>query len=92
MEGHDAQGTGPAKGDQGPGVAEAIAALTYIERRVLLAMSEGLSRREIASQLRISPRTVGMALTVGKEKLAVRSITAAVVAVRMHEMRLNRRS
>jgi len=75
---------------QDSGVAETIGTLTYIERRVLLALSEGLSRREIASHLRVSPRTVGLALTVGKEKLGARSITAAAVIVRIHELLLRR--
>jgi DNA-binding CsgD family transcriptional regulator len=61
-----------------------IATLSYVERHVLLAFSQGLSRRQIALAMRISPRTVGQALTTAKEKLFARSLTEAAVLLRLH--------
>jgi DNA-binding NarL/FixJ family response regulator len=63
-----------------------VTVLSYVEHRALIAFSRGLSRNQIARTLRISPRTVGRALTVAKEKLFARSLTEAAVLLRLSDV------
>ncbi len=55
-----------------------LGTMTAREREVLSLMSEGLSNKEIALRLRISPKTVEKVLTGIYRKLGVSSRTAAV--------------
>jgi DNA-binding NarL/FixJ family response regulator len=58
----------------------AISALSPREHAVLVKLAEGLSDKEIASQLGISPETVNVHLKHIYHKLHVRSRTEAVIA------------
>jgi DNA-binding NarL/FixJ family response regulator len=64
-----------------------VTVLSYVERNVLLGLSRGLSRGQLANDLRLSPRTVGQALTSAKEKLFARSLIEAAVLLRLHDGR-----
>jgi DNA-binding NarL/FixJ family response regulator len=54
-------------------------ALTGDERRVLLLAARGLTNREIAEQLQVSPRTIQQRLTHAFERLGVGSRTEAAI-------------
>jgi DNA-binding CsgD family transcriptional regulator len=62
-----------------------VTVLSYVERNVLMGLSRGLSRGQLADTLRLSPRTVGQALTSAKEKLYARSLIEAAVLLRLHD-------
>jgi DNA-binding NarL/FixJ family response regulator len=76
-------GGGP---DGAPGSASdapvpvAAAGLTVREGEVLRLLCEGLTDREIAAELHLSPRTVGVHVTHLLAKLGVGTRTAAVAA------------
>lgn len=59
-------------------VRDEVGALTPRERDVLRLLADGLSDRQIADELSISPRTVGYHVTNLLSKLEVESRTAAV--------------
>ena len=69
-----------------------VTVLSYVERNVLMGLSRGLSRGQLANTLRLSPRTVGQALTSAKEKLFARSLIEAAVLLRLHDGREQRES
>jgi DNA-binding NarL/FixJ family response regulator len=58
---------------------EGAASLSGTEGDVLRAYGEGLSRLEIATRLKRSPRAVSNCLTVAKEKMGARSLAQAAV-------------
>lgn len=63
-----------------PGAAERVSPLTKRELEVLRLLAEGRSQREIASELVITPKTVGTHIEHILEKLGVHSRAQAVAA------------
>jgi len=53
------------------------ASLTPFERRILELRVRGLSRKEIARDLGLSPQTISNSLTIAKEKLGAHSLMEA---------------
>ena len=70
-------------------VGIAIEALSTREREVLNHVMEGLSNREIAAQLFVSPETIKSHLTNIMSKLGARDRTHAVVlAIRTNQLQV----
>lgn len=60
-----------------------VATLSQREREVLALLAEGLSTKEIANRLRISPGTAGIHVGHIYEKLGVnKAVTAVRIAIR----------
>jgi DNA-binding CsgD family transcriptional regulator len=56
-----------------------LESLSPSERRILELLALGMTRKQIAQSLRVSPVTISHALTTAKEKLDDYTITEAVV-------------
>lgn len=54
-----------------------VAELTPYERNTLWLFASGMHRRDIAEQLRRTPKTISNCLTIAKEKLGARSLAEA---------------
>ena len=64
--------------EEAPESVSPLDSLTEREREVLVQLSEGLSNKQIARRLHISPKTVEKMMTSVYRKLGVKSRTAAV--------------
>lgn len=56
-------------------------ALSELESRCIRLYGAGWTRDEISRMAHVSPRTVGAALTVAKEKLGARSLAHAAILI-----------
>ncbi|WP_198351741.1 helix-turn-helix transcriptional regulator [Streptomyces typhae] len=80
---HGAPPARPAEGADAPGTAHGTARLTAREHEVLLLIAEGLSNRQIAGRLHISPSTAGVHVSHILAKLGASTRTrAAAIAHR----------
>jgi DNA-binding NarL/FixJ family response regulator len=73
-----AAGTGPSAEGGPAGEAAALASLTEREREVLVGIAEGLSSKEIAERLYLSPRTVDTHRTNIMRKLDVHKVAGLI--------------
>lgn len=71
----------------GPATPEPMDALTLREKQVSHMVAEGLSAKEIADRLSISPRTVEIHRANAIRKLGVRNLAELVRAVHEHRQR-----